>query len=129
MKIRYPGMAPTPNQLEKLREIEEAQEGDVHDNAIRQEDFPNGVTEGVAFPLRHEVNQIIWGTHWEYQKRILDHVEAIVASDRQWVVVRKILMAIMTEQVERTRTLVSQRIKQELREIEDDPGSSSRNSS
>lgn len=114
------GMAPSPDQLEKIMQATQEDEGgDVPQYEIRQEEFPDGIGMGIASTLRTEVNQIIWSTCWEYQKRVLDHVEAICASDRQWTVVRKILMGVMTEQVEKTRMLVGQRIRQETYKTEE----------
>jgi len=117
--IRYSGLAPTPEQLQKMVEVgaqrsDELELGDVPQNEIRQEEFPDGVAMGITPTLRNEVNQIIWSTHWEYQKRILDQIESIIVSDRQWTIVRKIVMGVMTEQVERMRLLVGQRIRQEM---------------
>lgn len=135
MEIRYPGMAPTPAQLEKImenagrepdtrdlrdldfnRRIDESLEGDdtPPKYEIRTEDFPDGVEMGIIPTLRNEVNQLIYSTHWEFQKRVLDHVDAMCATERQWTTMRRILMGIMTEQVEKTRMLVGQRIRQEI---------------
>jgi hypothetical protein len=128
MEVRLAGMAPTPERLEKImqavgRETEkldaEPESGNVPEYEIRTEDFPDGVYTGITATLRTEVTQIIYSTHWEYQKRVLDHVEAVIASDRQWAIVRRILMGIMTEQMEKTRLLVGQRIRQETFEIQE----------
>lgn len=125
MEIRYPGMAPSPAQLEKIMKVAQEEGSEVDSEGgdvlpqyeIRTEDFPDGVQMGITPTLRNEVNQIIYSTHWEYQKRVLDHVDAACTTDRQWTSLRRILMGIMTEQVEKTRLLVSQRIRQELYKV------------
>jgi hypothetical protein len=116
MEIRYAGLAPTPETLKKILSVGEesgdSREGEAPQYEIRQEDYPAGASMGFAPTLGAEVAQIIYSTHWEYQKRILDHVEAVISSDRQWTIIRKILMGVMTEQVDRTRMLVGQKIRQ-----------------
>jgi hypothetical protein len=114
MQEERQGLAISPAQMEKMMQVAREQvEGDVPQYEIRQEEYPDGVEGGITPTLRNQVTQIIYSTHWEYQKRVLDHIESVISSDRQWAIVRKILMSIMTEQVERTRLLVSQRIRQE----------------
>lgn len=123
MELKFQGLAPNPDQLEKIMraaQVEaEEESGGVPKFEIRQEDFPDGTNGNVTPNLKAEVTQIIYSTHWEYQKRVLDQVESIVPSDRQWAIVRRILMGIMTEQVERTRMLVGQRIRQESLRVTD----------
>ena len=123
MELRFPGLAPTPDQLSKImkaaQEEAESDEGGVPEFEIRTEDYPGGTTMNVTPNLRNEVTQLIYSTHWEYQKRVLDQIESVIPSDRQWAIVRRILMGIMTEQVERTRLLVGQRIRQEMFKTEE----------
>jgi hypothetical protein len=114
-ELRFSGLAPSPEQLEKIMKSTLAGEdsGDASQYEIRTNEFPDGVSGNIAPTLRNEVTQIIYSTHWEHQKRVLDQIESVVSSDRQWAIVRRILMGIMTEQVEKTRLLVGQRIQQE----------------
>lgn len=120
MEIRYPGLAPAPEQLQRMMDsglsdgAPEEKEGESPQFEIRQEDYPSGSAVGFSPTLGAEVAQIVYSTHWEYQKRVLDHIEAVIASDRQWTIIRKILMNIMTEQVDRTRLLIGQKIRQEM---------------
>lgn len=108
-----PGMAPTPRQLERLK-------GALQDSSVEEEEDlsvsefpprPRGM--GSAPPLHKEITQIMWSVHWQYQKRILDHVQAASSSDRQWIILRRIMMEIMTEQLDKMQALVGQRIRQE----------------
>lgn len=117
MELRFQGLAPNPEQLEKIMRAQaqaEEEMGGAPQFEIRQEEYPDGANGSVTPTLKNEVTQIIYSTHWEYQKRVLDQVESVISSDRQWAIVRRILMGIMTEQVERTRMLVGQRIRQEM---------------
>lgn len=116
MEIRYPGLAPSPEQLKKLIDVGQGQieEEEVPQFEIRQEDYPGGSAVGFNPTLGAEVSQLIYSVHWEHQKRILDYIESVISNDRQWTMVRKLLMNIMTEQVDKTKLLVSQKIRQEL---------------
>jgi len=119
-------MAPTPEQLEKIREAvrasgkDENEQGDVtviiRDQAWSEE---NG---NVAPHLKHRVTQLIRSVHWEHQKKVLDLVEAIVGSDRQWIVVRKFLFDIQKQQEYKMTTLIGRMIAQEFMENEDGRG-------
>jgi hypothetical protein len=116
------GMAPTPDQLAKQRELKE-KNGE-------EPEGPKSMVEGpipVLSPLfKSEISQLIYGIGWAYNKRVLDHMEVLCNNDRTWVIVRKIAMGIMTEQIETQQKIIGQKIRElqmKAKEIADDDGS------
>jgi hypothetical protein len=79
------GLMPSPEVLAEMRQTEE--EGESRPKIL---DSPY---------LKSEVSQKLMSLHWTYQKRVLDHTEAVIANERQWKIVRRIIMDIQTEQL------------------------------
>jgi hypothetical protein len=107
------GMAPPPAVLNRQRVERQRAE------ALKEQE---GTLVSTAPKLQSDVMNMLRGSHWEYQKRVLDLVEAVVETDRQWAIVRRVLMDIMTEQVERQAAMIRQRIVQELKDQNDGRG-------
>ena len=80
------GLLPNPEALAEMRQ-QVQEEGEPRQQVL---DSPY---------LKSEVGQKLMSVHWIYQKRILDHVEATIANERQWKIVRRIIMDIQTEQL------------------------------
>lgn len=114
------GMAPTPEQMNSLRQAQMQKPTPVSKKKKGKESFKGVTVKSDSNPtgLRSEVNQILQGLHWTYQKRILDMAQ-IVCDESKWVLVRQKLMDIMTEQINTTHTLVGQRIISHLAELEE----------
>src|SRR2546430_9438621 len=102
------GMAPTPEQLNRLHQaqITKPTEGKKK-KGKGQRPFVRVTADSPL--LKQEVQQILFGVHWQYQKRILDMMK-IVTDPSKWDVVRTITMDIQNEQVETQRVLIGQRI-------------------
>lgn len=102
------GMAPTPDQLDKLREARETQPKPEKKKKVRE---PSSVVtmRNDSPPLKQEITQIIYGLHWQYNKRILDLIKVAVP-DKKWDTVRVLVMDVQNEHIESLRILVGQRI-------------------
>lgn len=114
------GMAPSPETMNRLRNAE-AQVITPEPNKKKGRGSHKGVTFVSDSPptgVRAEVNQIIYGLHWQYQKRVLD-VLKIVTEPSKWDVVREIVMDIENEHIEALRIIVGQRITDHLRQEQD----------
>lgn len=109
------GMAPSPEQLARQKMIQEGNGEQLK---------PSGDEISVDSPLfRSEISQIIHGVSWTHQKRVLDHIEILCHNERQWEIVRKIVMGIQTEQTELLRRIIGQRVRElqlKAREATDD---------
>lgn len=106
------GMAPTPEQLQRVKTMQATAQNTPTKKKKGKES--KTVVEVNDFPLlRVEVQQILYGLHWQYQKKILDILK-IVTEPSKWDTVRTIAMDSMTEQIETTRTLVGRRISDYL---------------
>lgn len=114
------GMAPTPAQMNALK-LAGAQKPTPVTKKKKGKESQKGVSlksDSSPTGVRSQVNQILESVHWQYQKRVLDMAQ-IVCEESKWVLVRQKLMDIMTEQVNTTHTLVSQRIADFLADLED----------
>ena len=126
------GLAPTPEQMARLREVQEIRSDDL-ENPVEQKRKKRGqgqkpfirMTSGSP-PLKQEINQIIYGIHWQYQKRMLDILK-IVTDNEKWDTVRVIALDIINEQVETTHTLIGRRIDDHYRELKENQESGQRN--
>lgn len=105
------GMAPTPESLNRLRQAQETPVKKEGKSGKRTTIVSGSPPTGV----KAEVYQIIYGLHWQYQKRVLDILK-IVTDPSKWDTVRTIVMDIENEQIEATRILVGQRITDHLRQ-------------
>lgn len=65
-------------------------------------------------PLAMSLCGVLRGVHWEYQKRLLDQMEILCHSDRQWQVARRIAQDIQNEQVRRQEAFVRQFIAEHV---------------
>src|SRR6266581_4952244 len=96
------GMAPTPEQLQKQKQLSEGGEAK----------GPRPMVEGDIPPLhplfRSKISNLIYGMSWTYQKKILDHVEILCNNERTWEIVRRVVMGLMTEQVEVLQKIIGQ---------------------
>ena len=101
-----PGMAPTPEQLAKQNSLERG-EGPKAPKPMIEGEIPT------LHPLfRSEISQLVYGISWTYNKKILDHVEILCNTDRTWDIVRRVLMGLMTEEVETSQKVISQKIRE-----------------
>ena len=103
------GMAMPPDKMEALRQarhsagIDEEENGEPSGPAqivMRDEAFPDGIQEGTPLGLSKEVKQIVYALHWQFQKQILDIVQAALGhKEQQWLVVRKLMLDVSTTQI------------------------------
>lgn len=104
------GLAPTPDQMARMRQLKKAE---VKPEKKGESDRISITSGSPPLGVKSEVQQIIFGLHWTYQKRLLDIIKIGVPVEK-WDTIRVIAMDIMTEQVETTRTLVGRRITDHL---------------
>jgi len=110
----FKGMAPTPDQMNRARQIQKPPETKPKKAKKGESTTRVSLTSGSPpLGLKSEVQQIIYGLHWTYQKRVLDIIKIGVPAEK-WDTIRIIVMDIITEQVETTRTLVGRRITDHL---------------
>lgn len=104
----------TPKQMaERKRLHKEIKEAEQEGPEIVDGDQLHGEIKG-ASPLAIELSGILTGVFWTHQKRILDHMEVLCHSDRQWQTVRRIAQDIQGEQLRQTSGIVRQYLTQAL---------------
>jgi hypothetical protein len=119
MNDRAYGMAPTPQQMERIKEARAAagldNESEQGQFALRHESFPDGVKEGTPLGLDQELREIVYSLHWQFQKQIFDIVQAAIGHNPvQFPVVRKLIMDISTAQVKTQLRMIQKRFSQEM---------------
>lgn len=108
------GMAATPDQMNRMRSVLQTKPTQVEEKKKKGKGQRPFVRVTVDSPsLRSEINQIIYGVHWQYQKQILN-ILRIVTDNEKWDTTRTIVMDIQTEQIETMRALVGRRITDHL---------------
>lgn len=110
------GMAPTPEQLEKMRALNEGEEP-------RRKPMIEGEIPVLSPLFKSEISQLIYSIGWTYQKKVLDHAEVLCNNDRTWEIVRRVIMSLQHEQIEVTQRVVGQKVRElqmKAKEITDD---------
>lgn len=114
------GMAPTPEVMEKIRQVQSTQPKEPKKKKVRAS-VRTVTMRSDAPPFQQEIVQIMYGLHWQYNKRVLDLIRVAVP-EKKWDITRTLVMDVQTEHIDNLRTLVVQRITELLSKEKKDNG-------